>query len=173
MQNGSISELYRKAALILVNMKSMNRNIYGNLESKRKEVDAKRENVDRLLLFYENLKYKQSYLRRQISVCKDLSTPQLNLIEKETNQIIAAREFNSISQLQSQHDNAIKILNEEAHQRKEMQSTVYHLEIKHHRALEQLDKKRKFLDDLPTRVAAIKASTTDLSAQFAAVMQEP
>ena len=153
-------------------LKAINRKIYSELDQKKKEVDMKRENVDRLLLFYENLKYKQSYLRRQIKICKDLSTPKLNSIEKDIDQVIGATTFSTMEELQIQHDRAQELLEAEADKRKKMQSVQVDLQCKHQAIVEKVDKKRKFLEELPTRVATVKAATADLQHQFSTAMQE-
>jgi chromosome segregation ATPase len=158
--------------LKIIQIKALNRSIYSHLESQRKNLEEKRESVDKLLLFYENLKYKQSYLRRQIRVCKDLSTPILNDIESEINEKIGTTSFESLSQLEKMHRDAIETLENEKAIRREMQDKLTHLETKHQTLAEKMDKKRKFLDELPARVSMIKVSTVDLNSQFNLAIQD-
>ena len=155
-----------------MDLKSQNREVYSQLESKRKFVETKKENVDRLFLFYENLKYKQSYLRKQIRICQDLTTPALSLIESEISKEIVATSFVSDADLEARHLLGTQILESEHKTRGEMQGQVTVLEQKLQGVLEKVDKKRKFLDDLAVRVSVVKASTIDLQAQFTSVLDE-
>jgi len=155
-----------------LDLKSRNREIYSQLESKRKIVETKKENVDRLFLFYENLKYKQSYLRKQIRICQDLTTPALTLIESEIGKEIVATTFVSDVDLTARHQLGTQILDSEYKTRNEMQGQLTVLEQKLQGVLEKVDKKRKFLDDLAVRVSVVKASTIDLQAQFTNVLEE-
>jgi len=155
-----------------LDLKSRNREIYNQLENKRKFVETKKENVDRLFLFYENLKYKQSYLRKQIRICQDLTTPALTLIESEIGKEIVATTFVSDGDLTARHQLGTQILDSEYKTRNEMQGQLTVLEQKLQGVLEKVDKKRKFLDDLAVRVSVVKASTIDLQAQFTNVLEE-
>jgi hypothetical protein len=155
-----------------LDLKSRNREIYSQLESKRKFVETKKENVDRLFLFYENLKYKQSYLRKQIRICQDLTTPALTLIESEVGKEVVATTFVSDVDLTARHQLGTQILDSEYKTRNEMQGQLTVLEQKLQGVLEKVDKKRKFLDDLAVRVSVVKASTIDLQTQFTNVLEE-
>lgn len=155
-----------------MDLKSQNRELYSQLETKRKFVETKKENVDRLYLFYENLKYKQSYLRKQIRICQDLTTPSLAVIQAEIGQEIVATTFISDEDLEARNQLGTQILDSEHKKRSEMQQQLTVLEQKLNGVLEKVDKKRKFLDELAVRVSVVKASTIDLQAQFTAVLEE-
>lgn len=175
----SISNDYRQASLKLIKLKSLNREIFIETENKRKLVESKKEQVDQLLLFYENLKYKECFLQRQIRVCRDLATPSLNIIEKDLDMNISTMEFHNNTsdedhaiELTKFHSNSINILEKEMLERNEMQTQLNALDTKMQAELEKLDKKRKFLDELPTRISLVKAATIDIQNQFAAAVQE-
>jgi hypothetical protein len=47
----------------------------------------------------ENVLYKKAYLKREIRVLKDFTTPQLNAVEKEIGRPLAAMEYSSATEL--------------------------------------------------------------------------
>ena len=141
-----------------------------SLEAKRKDVELQKERVDRLNLVLENLLYKQAYLRREIRLCKDLSTPNLFDVEKETLQQLGATQYHE--NLQTHHEESLSTLELEMKERSNMEAQLKGLRQKHQAIIDKLDKKRKFLEELPTRVAIVKAASADIQNQFSQVMQE-
>ena len=154
------------AALLFLDLKSFNRQIFTTLEKKRKEIESEKEKIEKLLLFYENLKYKQSYLHKQIRICKDLYTPNLNTIQNEMNTKLGTNTYTNQETLTEINQNSVNLLENEITLRQNMQITLNELEVKYNKSVEKLDKKRKFIDELPTRVSIIKSSTVDLHTQF-------
>ena len=174
MQNDSKtkSTLYRKAGLTLLKLKSSNRDIFSQHEANTKLLEEKKEKVDKLLLFYENLKYKQSHLRRLIRLSKDLKTPSLTDIENELNTSIGVTEYRTMEDLQRTHEEALELLESELKQRVELEKSLKSLEKNYQTVVEKLDLKRKFLEELPTRMTVLKSSATEIQAQFAAVSRD-
>ncbi len=170
--HGKAPNYYRESAVLMMKLKSFNRQIYSNLEIQRKEVEAKKESISSLFLYLENLKYKQSYLRKQIKVCKDLSTPTLNAVEKDLDSSIGITKFISVEDLKQHHTQGLQLLENEKLLRLDMQHNLTTLEQKLATQIEKVDKKRKFMDELPTRVALVKSAAADLQNQFAVALQD-
>jgi len=149
---------YKAAALSLMRLKALNRQIHTALETKRKEVETQKEKVDRLQLTLENMRYKQTYLLREIRVCKDLQTPQVDRIEADLERKVTSTTFSE--HWAEQHEAALQTLQEEMESRKSVILTRDSVQATHKKHLDVLDKKRKFLDELP-----LKAETVKLAAQ--------
>ncbi len=130
----------------------------------------KKNTVDKLQLNLENLMYKQSYLRKEIRNCQDLATPNLTEIEKEQGcQLGTTIHTNLLNEV---HEQTIAALNAEKDARIAAQKSLVDLEEQCRAALERLDKKRKFVDDLPAKLKLIKTATADLEIQFGQVQDE-
>jgi hypothetical protein len=159
-----------KIAMSFVKMKRMNRDIYLSLEAKRKDVELHRDKVDKLHLDLENLLYKEAHLLREISLCKDLSTPNTQTIEDEINMKLASTDFTQ--ELNNVHEESLALLDKEMSARQKMMEESQALSQTHQHATDKLDKKRKFLDELPTRISTVKTATTDLQNQFNTALQD-
>lgn len=122
--------------------------------------------VDKLKLTYENLLYKQAYLQREIRACKDLATPSLSEIEKELGQTLATHEYSA--QLSEVNSQALELLEQERVSRVETEKVLDSLKEKRNEALKTLDRKRKFLDEVPSKVEVISALAKELDTQFTA-----
>lgn len=165
------TELYKKAALSLLNIKSANRKVHNTIESKKKEVENHKEKVDRLRLQLENLLYKKAYLKEQIKLCKDLDTPNLSTIENDVNNKIALREYprkdddnnDDINTIwKNQSELAMEKLNKEMEDRKELQQVLDETSGILQNHVDIFDKKRKLLDTLPERMQKVKDSTAEI-----------
>lgn len=115
-------------------------------------------------LNYENLLYKQAYLQREIRACKDLATPNLTEIEKELGQELATHQYSN--NLNDVNANALELLEKERISRTESEAILVNLKETRNIALKKLDKKRKFLDELPGKIETINALAKDLEVQF-------
>lgn len=151
-------------ALIMVKMKSCNRKIHQVLATKRSEVEAKKGRLESLQLKLENLLYKQAHLKREIKTCKDLSTPTLAEIEKEVNTTLGTTKYSE--NLKSVHDDTIQKLNDEMQSRIATQEELNAVTQRHQQSMDVLDKKRKFLEDMPVKIANIKTVASGLEEQF-------
>jgi uncharacterized protein (DUF342 family) len=108
----------------------------------------------------------KAYLQREIRICQDLSTPNLNEVEGEIGRPLAALEFTTGEDLAGAEAAAKEALAEELKAREESVAQLSALRSSLQSREEVLDKKRKFIDDLPTRVTAVKTATTELQNQF-------
>lgn len=119
-----------------------------------------------LKLKLENVLYKKAYLQREIRVLKDFSTPELNAVEKEIGRPLAAVDSSSSGALSNIEMIAKDVMNKEIIEREETSKRLDQLTAVKVSKEEVLDKKRKFLDDIPLRMSLVKASTADIQAQF-------
>ena len=163
------TEVYKKVALSLLNIKACNRKVHNTIETKKKEVENYKEKVDRLRLQLENLLYKKAYLKEQIKLCKDLDTPNLSIVENDVNNKIALREYpkkdnnDDISIIwKSQSELAMEKLNKEMDNRKELQQVFDETSNYLQNHVDIFDKKRKLLDTLPERMQKVKDSTAEI-----------
>jgi hypothetical protein len=156
---------YKRAAVATIKLKHFNREIQQALEQKRNEVEKEKEVVEMLKLKLENVLYKKAYLQREIRVLKDFTTPELNAVEKEIGRPLAAVDF-SAGTLASIETAAKEVLQREIIDREETFKKLELLTTIKAGKEEVLDKKRKFLDDIPLRMNLVKASTADIKAQF-------
>jgi hypothetical protein len=156
---------YKRAAVATIKLKHFNREIQQALEQKRNEVEKEKEVVEMLKLKLENVLYKKAYLQREIRVLKDFTTPELNAVEKEIGRPLAAVDF-SAGTLASIETAAKEVMQREIIDREETFKKLELLTTIKAGKEEVLDKKRKFLDDIPLRMNLVKASTADIKAQF-------
>lgn len=155
---------YKESCIHLVQIKSLNRKVYQELEDRRSQIEAKKGVVDMLQLSRENLLYKQAYLQREIRACKDLATPNLSEVEKELGMQLASTVFSdNLSQVNHQ---AVILLEEERLARIETEKVLSTLKEKRDAALKKLDRKRKFMDELPGKIEQISNTVKDIQAQF-------
>lgn len=148
-------------------IKSLNRKIYQELEDRRSQIEAKKGVVDMLQLSYENLLYKQAYLQREIRACKDLATPNLAEVEKELGTLLATTVFSdNLSAISNQ---AIASLAAEQAARIETGNVLSALKETRDAALKKLDRKRKFMDELPSKIEVISNTVKEIQSQFGAI----
>lgn len=147
-------------------LKHFNREIHQALEKKRKQVDEEKETVEVLKLKLENVLYKKAYLQREIKVLKDFATPELNAVENEIGRPLAAVDYLSTLELLEIETSAAFVMKEEIREREETSKKLEELVIISSSKEDVLDKKRKFLDDIPLRMASVRASTIDIQVQF-------
>lgn len=155
---------YKAAAMNLMRLKALNRQMHTSLEAKRKEVELQKEKVDRLQLTLENMLYKQTYLQREIRICKDLQTPNVAKIEEDLGRKVTSMTYSD--SWAEQHDAALQTLNEEMEARKNIIGVRDSINATHQQYLDVLDKKRKFLDELPLKAEAIKAAAVDVKSKI-------
>lgn len=150
-----------------MHIKGLNRKVYLDLEDKRKEIEEKKGVVDRLQLNYENLLYKQAYLQREIRACKDLATPNLTEVEKELGAPLATTAFSD--RLPDIHRSAIDSLQKEKEARIETEKVLETLKGTRDSELKRLDRKRKFVDEVSTKVDQMSTAARELQVQFSNV----
>ena len=135
-----------------------------------------------LKLKLENLLYKRAYLLREIQVLQDLTTPNLQSVEKEIGSRLAVsssgedrditvaagdKSAGHASNLEAIEKLAeISMTDEIAAREADMKTLAVLTEAKQAREA-VLDRKRKFLDDVPMRMSKIQTTfLDDLQRQF-------
>jgi hypothetical protein len=154
----------------LLKIKAGSRQIYLTLEDRKNELEAKKGVVDKLKLSYENLLYKQAYLQREIRACKDLATPNLSEIESELQKTLATHDYSD--RLDEVNQRALEMLEQERQARVETEQVLDQVKAKRDERLKRLDRKRKFLDELPGKIETISVLAKEMEVQFAAVNAE-
>lgn len=149
-------------------IKALNRKVYQELEDRRSQIEAKKGVVDMLQLSRENLLYKQAYLQREIRACKDLSTPNLLEVEKELGKQLASTVFSD--NLDEVNRQATILLEAERQARIETEQVLSSLKETRDAALKKLDRKRKFIDELPGKIEQISNTVKEIQAQLASVV---
>lgn len=135
----------------MVRLKAASRSLHVILEEKRKIVEARKQKLDSLQLKLENLLYKQAYLEREISICKNLSTPFTSIVERDMSMKLSTSTFTD--DIWSYHDQVIEMLKQEKADRINMQVTLEQRQAELQKYGDELEKKRKFLEvDLPNQV---------------------
>jgi len=146
----------------------MNREALLSLHAQRKEIDTKKINLDKLQLQLENLRYKEAHLSREIRDCKNLPTPSLAEVEAELARCLGTTQYSE--KLSDINKEAKEQLTNEMYSRIKARQSLGDIETAAAAAVDKLDKKRKFLEDLPAKMEAIKATTNELSKQFIAIL---
>lgn len=149
----------------LAKLKTLNRTIHKTIDEERKQLETKKTELEKLQLNYENLVYKKNYLLREVHQCKDISTPHLQKIEEERGHSIGTLvyEANLFPEL---HEAALREISEEQEQRRAMEEEYQRQQQLYAEKMEELDRRRKFLEEFPKKVSAIRASTVDLGKEF-------
>lgn len=156
-------DFYHQSSLDLIKVKELQKLIYINLEEKRNELELKKDIVDRMQLNYENLLYKQAYLQREIKSCIT-NTPHLNEIEKELHEDLGTTCYSS--NLSIIHEHTIQKLLDEQQSRIYTRNQVDLLQEEKSLLLQKLDKKRKLVDELPTKIENIQIIAKNITTQF-------
>ncbi|RYH25832.1 hypothetical protein EON65_15175 [archaeon] len=146
--------------LALIKLKVLARDLYSKLDENRKSLEIRKSAIDKLQLTYENVLYRKAYLKREIQTCKDLATPNIDDIEKETGSKLGTLEYNE--SLEDITEETMEFLNVEMENRKTLKRALDSLQEERQALQEKLEKKRKFLGEVPRKVASIKAAALDL-----------
>ena len=162
---------YKKSAVGLIRLKILNRAVHLKLDSQRKELESKKSNMDKFQLQLENLRYKEAYLSREIGECKNLLTPNLEEIEKELGKQLGTTVYSD--KLEETSSSTTQQLTDEMKSRIVTQDDLQEIDRNCKKAIEALDTKRKFLDELPVKITKLKAETTQLRKAFSTVLSAP
>lgn len=154
--------------IALAKLKNINRSLHLKLDEQRKELEAKKTNVEKLQLNYENLLYKKQHLKREIQICKSLDTPNLDSIEKERKEEITLKHFEE-DLWEKHHPRSMHLLAEEKQLRLADMDTLKAKEQQCQEYQDTLDKKRKFIDSFPEKLSVIKKYITDLKQEFVTI----
>jgi hypothetical protein len=145
-------------------LKVLTRSLHAKLDENRKSLGAKKVSIDQLQLSYENVLYRKAHLNREIQICKDIPTPNLSDVENELGRGLGTICYNE--NLTKVTESAIVILKEEMDNRIALKRKLDDLQDEYQGVMEVLDKKRKFLEDIPRKVAVLKSAALDLQKQF-------
>ena len=148
----------------MVSLKAWHRNLYSRHEEKRQKVEEAREIVDKRHLQLENLLYKQDHLQREIIICKDILTPELQKIEEELGKKFTVEKYTS--DLEQIHNRTIDSLLEELAMRKEVLAELEEKTREVKELEDTLERKRKFVEELPSKVLSLEAAAKDLHTQL-------
>lgn len=152
-------------ALCLIELKGINRSIFAEYESSRGQVEQFKESIDRGNLLLENLRYKQSHLKREIKQCRETVFTNLNKVEKELEQTLVPVEY--VPDLASIKTNAFTVLSDELQQREALQAQVNALAVEQQELTARLQKKRKIIDDLPAALSTtLEANVKETTARL-------
>ena len=194
---------YKRAALAAIKLKHFNREVWQSLDVQRKHVETEKEKLETLKLKLENLLYKRAYLLREIRVLQDLTTPHLQSVEMELGRQLAVTSTDATAvgssssssssppssssfKLRPLESNAATAANlatveaaalvamaeETAERERDMAALAALASDKQVREV-VLDRKRKFLDDVPVKMAKIQATVMDdLARQFEVFRKE-
>ena len=156
----------QEGACSLIKLKNWQRNLFLKLDVKRRMVEEQRERVDKKLLQLENLNYKRAYLKRQINITKDHTAVEVVAIEDELDQ----KGFLTINTFTEDIDHRLEgILNklhDENEARKRQRNEIDAKEVELRSLIEVLEKKRKFIDELPAKINALILSASDVQLHF-------
>lgn len=149
-------------------MKSWSRKLHLILEETRQRVEAEKLNIEKLQLKLENLLYKQDYLEREIISCQSLSTTEVDNVAIELNDDLIKTEYSA--DLRIFHNRSVSKLRKEKIKRIETESVLQELKTKLNERTEVLEKKRKFLDDLPGKLTSVLSIAQDIDRSFADII---
>lgn len=151
--------------MALAKLKNINRSLHIKVDEQRKILDSKKTNIEKLQLNYENLLYKKQHLKREIQICQNLSTPNLDEIEKERKEDITLKQFDE-TLWEVHHPRSLAMLEEEKQLRLSDIETSKTVEQKLSEYQDVHDKKRKFVEELPMQLTNMKKFLTDMKTNF-------
>lgn len=131
-------------------LKSVNRNVFKEYEALRSEVEASKETIDKGNLLLENLKYKQSHLKREIKSCKSKRYPNIDRVESDMNARLAPSSFSD--DMCDVRDSATRAMLADFEERKALNDKLAALMVEHAELGQSLLRKRKLIDDVPVFV---------------------
>lgn len=141
-----------------------------DLDAERRLRENRRTNVDQLQLTHENLLYQRAHIQREIEKSKDLPTPNIDEVQREMGCSLGTTVF--VENLDEINAQTIQTLQAEKEARTEMKRQLDALEKQHAKGAEELQRKRKYLDDIPDQVAKIRGTSKDLAEDLTAIVKE-
>lgn len=158
------NDFYMMSSVALMKLKRMNRETHLSIASQTKVLDGKKSILDKLQLQLENLRYKEAHLTREIRDLKNLPTPNLSEIERELEQTLGTLVYSD--NMEEINVNTSNMLQSEMSSRISALKARSDIEAANKQVGDILDKKRKFLDDLPVKMDSIKKVALGVSSQF-------
>lgn len=173
---------YNEVSQNLIKLKTLNRFYYSKLNKQRENVEKCKESVDKRRLHLENLLYEVDHWNREIDIAKEINTPQLTKLETDLSTCSgdgggscdnSARlcQYGSAESLDAQHAEYIAVIQKEKEHREELKEVLHKKQLQQYKLSEKLNKKRKFLDELPTRASSINSIARTLQPQFDLILK--
>lgn len=156
--------LFNKFSLESIKLKRLNRNQLLSLDSRRCEVEKTKERVGQAQLTLENLLYKQSYLLREIQICKNFVASELKETEKEIQTSLTITEY--CPDLKEKHRSSLEFLENELKLRQQLEQEILTQQTLLNERNEILTKKRKTLEEFPEKLKSLKTLASELSETY-------
>lgn len=150
----------KELPMVLIQMKVLNRKAMRLLDDKESRVIEQKEKNDSNRLRLENLLYRKAYLAREIKACKDFIPAEVAAVEAEVGAALIHDSFSA--DLAARHRGSLAALAGEYQERQRVQELLAKLKEQHVSETGLLDKKMKFLEDLPSRLDAALAGVSQL-----------
>jgi hypothetical protein len=149
-------------SLAVLQLKVLGRQSMLSLDAREGGVAQHKERNDAHRLRLENLLYRKAYLAREIQACKDFTPAETHRVEGETGQGLLHSRYSA--DLPGRHRQSLASLAGEFQSRQRMQELLAKLKEQFQEETGALDKKMRFLEELPGRLDAVLASTGALQA---------
>lgn len=146
--------------LALLQMKILNRKTMLQLERKEADVNEQKEKNDSNRLRLENLLYRKAYLAREIKACKDFMPSEVASVEVEVGHPLVHDTFSL--DLPQKHRSSLIALASEYQERQRVQELLAKLKDQHVIETGALDKKMKFLEELPGKLDVLLKGASEL-----------
>lgn len=154
----------------MARLKMQSRSLHLDLDTERRQREVRRTHVDQLQLTHENLLYQKAHIQREIEKCKDLPTPNIDEVQREMGTSLGTTIY--VENLEEINSQTIKALMGEKEARIAMKQQLETLEETHAKGAEELQRKRKYLDDIPDQVAKIRGTSKDLAEDLTSIVKE-
>lgn len=150
----------------MVRLKNWQRSLFLKLDAKRRMVETQRDRVDKKLLQLENLNYKRAYLRRQINITKDHTSAEVASVEDELGQRGDFTISTFTEDIEHRHEGILNMLHSENELRQQQRNELDAKEAELRTVMEILEKKRKFIDEIPAKISVIIQSASEVQLYF-------
>eukprot|EP00850_Spirogloea_muscicola_P015924 SM000126S26300 [mRNA] locus=s126:63634:65861:- [translate_table: standard] len=156
-------ELATRAAVLLVQLRGINRAIMLEEERVKADTEAAKVPVDSTTLQLHNLLYKKNHFLKAIKGCQDFHTrhPGIELVPVQEF-LSSAPESLKGQGVADAHQLMLQRLQFELLQRKEKAARRAELEVRKRMLQESISSRRKFLATLPMQLQAVKRATLPL-----------
>lgn len=165
-----VRSFFQQAMIQMARLKMQSRTLHLDLDAERKQRELRRTHVDQLHLAHENLLYQRAHIQREIEKCKDLPTPNIDEVQREMEYTLGTTVY--VDNLSDINKQTIAALINEKEERISMKRKLDELEEKHAKSVEELRRKRKYLDDIPDQVGKIRATSKDLAEDLTSIVKE-
>eukprot|EP01084_Bolivina_argentea_P169205 293342_1 len=147
--------------LLLSRLKTSSRSSWSITKDLRTMVSNRKVEMDALHLKLQNLQYEEGYLQREIRLCRDLATRELDKIREDEDDpdLLAGADSNNS---QEAHQANLDRLQSELQSRQNLQASLKNLESQVSGLSKELDEKQQWAKELPDMVKEIEAASTPL-----------